>query len=105
MTQVALLLFIVVPILAFVHYRRRYLTRSISKLSAIGRFALVALLPGLFYVGLSFAMLGLEEATGTALISEEMARSFLLMLGIAFLVWLVALAAFVATVALSRRER
>lgn len=105
MMFLALVLFVGVPIYAFVRYGRKARAGLLSKGAAIGRFAVVALLPTLAYFGMFFAMVGLEEITGGALIPEEMGRGLLLWLGFGLVVWLAGLVAFTATTALSRQAK
>ena len=99
-----LVLFFGVPAYAYARYRRKARAGALSKGAAIGRFAFVAVLPSLAYLGLFFAIIGLEEVTGAALIPEEMGRGFLPGLGIGLLVWIAGLVAFSATTLLSRRR-
>lgn len=101
----ALILFVGVPIYAFVRYHRKARAGLLSKGAAIGRFAFVALLPTIAYLGLFFAMVGLEEVSGAALIPEEMGRGLFLWLGFGLAAWLAGLTTFAATTALSRRAK
>ena len=70
---------------------RRLRSGAIGRLRSIGLYALVVLAPAALYLGVFFAVVGIEELTGSALIPEEIGRSLLLVVGFGLLVWLLAL--------------
>ena len=85
------LAFVAVPIALFRAALRRVRAGRTGKLKALAVFGLAALSPTALYVALFFALVGLEELTGEALIAEEIGRSFLIVVGFGLLVWLLAL--------------
>jgi hypothetical protein len=87
---VFLLAILIVPVVAGRVLLRRTRNGTISGLMGFLLFALVVLSPSLLYLGVFFAMVGIEELTGAAIIPEEVGRSLLLVLGFGLLVWLLA---------------
>ncbi|MEW5974860.1 MAG: hypothetical protein AB1898_03525 [Acidobacteriota bacterium] len=72
---------IAVPLIAFWRLRRRVRLGLLSKSRAIALFWLLAFLPPIAFVGGFFSLVGLEELTGMAIISEGLGRSFFLVVG------------------------
>lgn len=73
-----------------------------GKLKAFVLGGLAALSPTALYVAFFFALVGIEELTGAALIAEGMGRSFLIVVGFGLLVWLLVLIPFAALIARAR---
>jgi hypothetical protein len=73
-----------------------------SKPSALLRYAGVSFLPLVVFLALFFAVVGWEELTGTAWISELLGRSLIPVLAIAAGLALVANLAFVVTLAIMK---
>ena len=85
---------VAVPIAVLFMALRRVRTGRIGKLKAIALYGLAALSPTVLYVAFFFALVGIEELTGAALIAEEIGRSFLIVVGFGLLVWLLVLIPF-----------
>ena len=73
-----------------------------GKLKAFVFYGLAALSPTALYVAFFFALVGIEELTGSALVSEGMGRSFLIVVGFGLLVWLLVLIPFTVLIARAR---
>jgi len=86
-----LLAILIVPVAAGRALLRRTRAGVISRLKGVGLYALAVLSPPFLYLGMFFAMVGIEELTGAAIIPEEIARSLLLVVGFGLLVWILAL--------------
>jgi hypothetical protein len=87
------------PIVAIRAGLRRIRSGRIGRLKGFLLYGLAALSPTVVYVALFFALVGIEELTGAALIAEEVGRSFLIVIGFGLLVWLLALIPFTVLVA------
>ncbi len=70
-----------------------------GKLKALVLCGLAALSPTALYVAFFFAMVGIEELTGAALIAEGIGRSFLIIVAFGLLVWLLVLIPFTVLIA------
>ncbi len=90
-----LLTILIVPVVAGRALLRRTRAGAISRLKGVGLYALRVLSPTLLYLGVFFAMVGIEELTGSAIIPEEIGRSLLIVVGFGLLVWLLALVIYV----------
>lgn len=86
---------LIVPVAAGRTLLRRTRAGVISRLKGIGLYALTVLSPTLLYLGVFFAMVGIEELTGKAVIPEEIGRSLLVVVGFGLLVWLSALVIYI----------
>ena len=73
-----------------------------SKRRALVLSGLAALSPTALYVAFFFALVGLEELTGAALIAEGIGRSFLIVVGLGLLVWLLVFIPFAVLIARAR---
>ena len=80
-----------VPVLILLKALGRVRAGRTSKLKAFVLGGLAALAPTALYVAFFFALVGIEELTGAALIPEEAGRSFLIVVGLGLAVWLLAL--------------
>ena len=81
---------------------RRVRAGRMGKLKAIALYGIAALAPTALYVAFFFALVGIEELTGAALIPEGMGRSFLFVVGFGLLVWLLVLIPFAVMIARAR---
>ena len=79
------------PVYAFVRFFRRVKRGVLSKLSALWRFAVLALSPVLAYCLFFAALVSIEAIPNVSVITEGLARSFLLLVGLGVAYWLVAL--------------
>jgi hypothetical protein len=86
-----LLAILIVPVAAGRVLLRRTRAGAISGLKGFWLFALAVLSPSLLYLGVFFALVGIEELTGGALIPEEIGRSLLFVVGFGLLVWLLSM--------------
>ncbi len=103
--QVVLLGTVGLAIGAFVVRLRRLRSARLSRGRAILGYFAWTLSPVLAFVALFFALIGIEEVSGAALIGEGLARSFLLVVGLAVSVALVGSAAFALAAWLFGRRR
>jgi len=79
---------LMLPMYAFVRFSRRVKRGVLNKPSALWRFVVLALSPTLAY-GLFFAALvAIETIPNVSVITEGMARSFLLLVGLGLAFWL-----------------
>jgi hypothetical protein len=83
-----------VPVVAWRALLPRMRAGTISSLRGFALYALAALSPTMLYLGFFFAMVGLEELTGAALISEGTGRILLFVLAFGLFVWLCAVLSF-----------
>jgi hypothetical protein len=91
-----------VPIAVLFMALRRVRAARTGKWKAIALYGLAALAPSALYVAFFFALVGIEELTGAALIPEGMGRSFLFVVGFGLLVWLLVLIPFAVLIARAR---
>jgi len=103
--QAYVLAVILVPIASAVVLRRRVSGGRISKGRACGLFAALALSPVAFYLGFFFALVGLEELTKQALISEGLGRGVVLVVAAGVLVAAFSMVAFAMSLMFIRRDR
>lgn len=89
-----LMAFVGGPIVAIRAGLRRMRRERIGRLKGFLLYGLAALSPTVLYVALFFALVGIEELTGTALIAEEIGRSFLIVVAFGLLMWLLVLIPF-----------
>ena len=94
-----------VPVAAWHFLLPRIRGGTISSLRGFGLYALASLSPTILYLGFFFALVGIEELTGAALIPEEMGRSLLLLLAFGLFVWLWAVLFFAIAATRARRAK
>jgi len=97
--QLTLFAMIVVPIAGFRRLRRAVLQNRLSKIGAMSRFAGLCVLPILVFLAVLAIEVGLEEIFGWAIVAEGVARSVLLVLGIGFVLWALAVPIFILSIA------
>lgn len=100
-----LLAILVVPFAAGRVLLRRLRSGAVGRLWSIGLYALATLAPPALYLSVFFALVGIEELTGSALIPEEIGRSLLLVVSFGLLVWLLALVIYVIGAYRATRSR
>lgn len=93
-----------VPIMMCRAALRRVRTGRMGRLKAFVLCGLAAISPTALYVGIFFALVGIEELTRAALIPEEIGRSFLIVVGFGLLVWLLVLIPFAVLIARARKS-
>lgn len=94
------LLILLMPIFGFIAFWRRIKQKALTKARGFLYYSLLVISPVVTYTVLFFGLVGLEEMTHTALLSEGLARSFLIMIGFGLIVCLVSLAIFGIALAL-----
>jgi hypothetical protein len=96
------LLILLVPIYAFIALRRRVKRNELTKTRGILYYSGLALSPVVTYTIFFFGLTGLEEMTNTAILSEGFGRSFLLLIGLGLIAWLITLIIFGIALAFMR---
>lgn len=94
------LLILLMPIFSFIAFWRRIKQKALTKARGFLYYSLLVISPVVTYTVFFFGLVGLEKMTNTALLSEGLARSFLIMVGFGLIVWLVSLAIFGIALAL-----
>jgi hypothetical protein len=97
-----LLAVLALPAFVFIVQLGRVRAGFCGKWKAFLLSGLAALAPTALYVGFFFALVGLEEVTGAALIAEGIGRSFLIVVGFGLLVWLLVFIPFAVLIARAR---
>ncbi len=85
---------VVLPVVAFVSLRKRIRFGALSKRGALLRYAGMVVVPIVGYAAAFGVALGVEAVFALSLVSEEIARSFVLAVVLGVLVWLLAIAIF-----------
>ena len=94
---------IVAPTFAFITLFLQVKRGAMKKFRAIRYFAGIVIIPIILY-GLFFLLLvSLEEVAQIDIASEELARSFFVVIGIGLIIWLASLLIFTITLALLRK--
>lgn len=84
------LLILATPVCGFAVFRCRVRRDGLSRSRAFLYFSLTAFAPLALYVLLLLVLVGVEELTGTALVTEGLARGTVPLVAAGLLVWLVA---------------
>ena len=87
-------LLLLVPVYGFIVFRRRVKHKVLTKARAFVYYTGLVIAPVVMYTILFLGLVGLEEAAKTAIITEELARSALILIGLGLVVWLVSLIIF-----------
>ena len=85
---------IVLPVYAFITFRRRIKRGVLEKSRALWRYASLVITPVILYVLFFFALVGFEELTHISVITEGIARTFLILVGLGLTIWIVSILAF-----------
>jgi len=88
-----------VPVVILLKALRKVRAGRSGRLKAFVLYGLAALSPTVLYVAFFFALVGIEELTGAALIAEGMGRSFLIVVGFGLMVWFLVLIPFAVVIA------
>jgi hypothetical protein len=95
---------LVVPVAGFVAYRRRVVRQALAPSAALWRYAALVMAPIVVAVTFFSLLVGIEEFTDLAPLTEEMGRGFPLLIVAGLVIWLIAIMAFGLTLAFSRRH-
>jgi len=82
------------PVYGFITFYRRLKRGVLKKSRAFRRYALLVITPLILYVLLFFALVGFEELTAIGVITEGLARSFPISVGLGLATWLASLIVF-----------
>lgn len=85
---------VILPVVAFVSLRKRIRDGGLSKRGALVRYAAMVVAPIAGYAAAFGLALGGEAIFSLSVVSEELARSFVLAVVLGMLVWLLAIAVF-----------
>ena len=85
---------IVLPVYAFITFHRRVKRGTLVKSRALWRYASLVITPIILYVLFFFALVGFEELTHISVITEGIARTFLILVGLGLTIWIVSILAF-----------
>ena len=85
---------VLVPIYGFIALRRRVKRRVLSKRRAFLYYAGIVIAPVVVYVIFFLGLVGLEEMSDGAIVSEGLARSVVILTGFGLVVWLLSLVVF-----------
>jgi len=80
---------VVLPPYGFIVLRKRVKEGMLTKPRAFLYYAGLVLAPIILYAAFFFLLVGLEEVTRLAIVTEGLARTFLLAVGIGVVLWLV----------------
>jgi len=94
---------IIVPTIAFITLFLRVKRGVMKKFRAIRYFAGIAIIPIILYGLFFLLLLGLEEVAQINIVTEELARSLFVVMGIGFIIWLLSLIIFGVTLAFFRK--
>ena len=94
---------LVVPIYTFITLLLRVKRGVMEKLRAIRYFACIVIIPVILYGLFFFVLVNLEEIAQINLITEGLARSFLVVIGTGLIIWLVTLIIFGVSLVFLRR--
>ena len=95
---------IVLPVYAFITIRRRAKQGVLRKSRAMLSYAALVFAPVLVYSLFFFALIAFEELTAISVVPEELARTFLLLVGFGFAICLVATCIFGAAVLFIKKQ-
>lgn len=88
------LVMIILPVYAFITLYRRIKRGVLEKSRALWRYACLVIAPIIFYVLFFFVLVGLEELTHIGVITEGLARTFPILVGLGLAIWLVSILVF-----------
>ena len=88
------ILMLSLPVYGFIVLRRRVKHNALAKVRAFLYYTGLSISPVVIYILFFLGLVGLEEVTGTAILTEGLARSVLISIGFGMVVWLVSLIIF-----------
>lgn len=95
---------LVLPVYAFITIFRRVKRGVMKKSRAFLRFALIVIAPIILYLLFFFTLVGLEELTSINVNTEGLARSFLILVGIGFSIWLFSIIVFSVALVIKKTQ-
>jgi hypothetical protein len=95
---------LVVPVVGFVAYRRRVVRQTLAPGAALWRYAALVMVPIVVAVAFLALLIGIEEFTDFAPITEEMGRGLPLLIVAGLVIWLIAIMAFGLGLVFTRRR-
>lgn len=93
---------LVLPIYAFIIFRRRVKRGMLTKIRAFWYYVGLVVAPVISYILFFLGLIGIEEVTHFGLTSEGLGRSFLLVVGLGVIVWLVSSVVFGVVMAFTK---
>ena len=87
------------PVYGFITFYKRIKRGVLKKSRAFQRYAFLVISPIILYALLFFAMVGFEELTHIDVITEGLARSFLILVGLGLTTWLASILVFAVVLA------
>jgi hypothetical protein len=88
------LMILLLPVYGFIALRRRVKQSELTKIRGFIYYSGLAITPVVMYTVFFIGLTGLEEMTDKAIVSEGLGRSFLLLVGLGLIAWLIALIVF-----------
>ena len=85
---------LVVPVYGFIAFRRRVKQKVLTKARAFLYYTGLVISPVAIYTVLFLGLIGIEEVTKVAIITEGLARSVFILVGFGLVVWLVSMIIF-----------
>jgi hypothetical protein len=85
---------LVLPVYAFITFYKRVKHGVLKKSRALWRYASLVIAPIILYVLFFFALVGFEELTHIGVITEGLARTILILVGLGLTIWLVSILVF-----------
>lgn len=95
---------LVVPVYAFITNLSRVKRGFLTKSRALRRHASLAITPVILYVLFFIALGGFEELTNVGVITEGLARSFVILVGLGLAVWLFSTIAFSVALVIGKTQ-
>ena len=87
----------VIPIYAFISLFLKAKHSILKKLQAVRYYAGIVIIPIILYALFFFALIGIEELSQIQLVTEGLARTFVVVIGMGLIIWFVSLIAFSVT--------
>ena len=78
----------IVPFYSFFLVRRRIRRGQLTRIRAFLYYSALSLSPPVIYSGYFFGLVGLEDATNMAIVTEGLAATFLILIGFGLCAWL-----------------
>lgn len=95
---------VVVPVYGVVWLRRRVKRGTMKKLRAFWCYAGLVLIPVIVYTLFFLVLVGVEQISRISLITEELARSLAIVIGLGLSIWLISSVSFGFSLAFTKAE-
>ena len=95
---------IVLPVYAFIEVRGRVKSGSMGRVRAVLRYAAIVIAPVCLYVLFYCSLIGFEELTRISVITEGLARTFFLLVGMGVAIGIVSILTFGAALLFMKGE-